>query len=58
MPFQSKAQMRYLFAKHPTIAKEFAVKTPNMADLPDRSGRGLKKTAMAMEAHRRVSMKA
>lgn len=24
MPFQSKSQMRYLFAKHPKLAKEFA----------------------------------
>lgn len=38
MPFQSKAQARYMFAKHPEIAKEFAEKT-NFEDLPDRKGK-------------------
>lgn len=35
MPFKSKAQMRYLFAKHPEIAREFAEKTPDIKDLPE-----------------------
>lgn len=35
MPFKSKAQAKYMFAKHPTIAEEFAEKTPNMKDLPE-----------------------
>ncbi len=34
MPFKSKAQMRYLFATHPKVAKEFADKTPDMDELP------------------------
>ena len=42
MPFESKAQMRYMFAKHPKIAREFAGKTPNIRALPEhvKSGRG------------------
>jgi hypothetical protein len=35
MPFTSKAQQRYLFAKHPEVAKEFAAKTPNIKKLPE-----------------------
>jgi hypothetical protein len=31
MPFASKAQQRFLFLKHPDIAKEFAEKTPKSA---------------------------
>lgn len=58
MPFQSKAQMRYMFTKHPKIAKEFASKTSNLADLPERSGSGVKKNAMRMEAMRRMGKKA
>jgi len=34
MPFKSKAQQRYMFAKHPKIAKRFAEETPNMKKLP------------------------
>ena len=28
MPFKSKAQQRYLFARHPEVAEEFAEHTP------------------------------
>lgn len=37
MPFKSKAQQRYLFARHPEVAEEFAEKTPKKAykKLPD-----------------------
>ncbi len=35
MPFQSKSQMRYLFAKHPKMAKEFAHATSDMGSLPE-----------------------
>jgi hypothetical protein len=31
MPFVSKAQQAFLFAKHPSVAKEFAAATPNSA---------------------------
>lgn len=40
MPFKSKAQAKYMFAKHPKIAKEFAEKTPDMKALPKYSGKG------------------
>lgn len=35
MPLESQAQRRYLFAKHPEVAKEFAAKTPKGAKLPE-----------------------
>jgi hypothetical protein len=31
MPFRSKAQQRYLFAKEPEVAKKFASETPKSA---------------------------
>lgn len=31
MPFKSKAQQGFLFAKKPEVAKEFADKTPKIA---------------------------
>ncbi len=34
MPFKSKAQERFLFAKKPKIAKEFAKETPDIKALP------------------------
>jgi hypothetical protein len=34
MPFKSQAQRRYLYAKHPAVAKEFASKTPKGKKLP------------------------
>lgn len=41
MPFTSKAQAKFMFAKHPTIAKEFASKTPSISKLPEHhSGKG------------------
>lgn len=40
MPFKSKAQAKYMFAKHPKIAKEFAAKTPSIKTLPKYSGKG------------------
>jgi hypothetical protein len=39
MPFKSKAQQGYMFAKHPKIAKEMASKTKSMKRLPARSKR-------------------
>ena len=36
MPFKSKAQQRFMFAKKPELAKEFAAKTKNFKDLPER----------------------
>lgn len=37
MPFKSKAQMRYLYANEPEVAKEFASKTKNPKALPERA---------------------
>ena len=39
MPFKSKAQMRYLYAKEPAVAKEFASKTKSggIKKLPERA---------------------
>ena len=34
MPFESKAQARFMFAKHPDIAKRFANETPSIKGLP------------------------
>lgn len=36
MPFKSKSQQRFLFAKKPSIAKEFASKTSNFKSLPEK----------------------
>mgnify|MGYP001599433273 FL=1 len=36
MPFKSKAQAKFMFAKHPKIAKEFASKTPSIKELPQK----------------------
>ncbi|MFW9801200.1 MAG: hypothetical protein ACFFFC_00990 [Candidatus Thorarchaeota archaeon] len=35
MPFKSKAQRRFMFAKHPQMAKEWAAHTPKGANLPE-----------------------
>jgi hypothetical protein len=34
MPFQSKAQMRYMYAKHPKIAKKWTKEMDAKADSP------------------------
>ena len=34
MPFKSLAQMSFMYAKHPKMAKEWASKTPNIKLLP------------------------
>ena len=34
MPFKSKAQMRYMFANKPEMAKEWMNKTRNIKKLP------------------------
>lgn len=36
MPFKSEAQRRYLFAKHPEVAEEFAQATPKGKKLPEK----------------------
>ena len=37
MPFKSKAQQGFMFAKHPRLAKEMASKTKSMKSLPARA---------------------
>jgi len=36
MPFKSQAQARFMFLKHPKIAKEFASKTDSIKALPEK----------------------
>ena len=36
MPFKSKAQQRWMFAKHPKMAKRWAKETKSMKRLPAR----------------------
>lgn len=35
MPFKSKAQRRYMYARHPELAAEFSAHTPKGASLPE-----------------------
>jgi len=34
MPFRSRQQQKYLYAKHPSVAKKFAKETPKGKKLP------------------------
>lgn len=43
MPFKSKAQQRFMFAKHPRIAKRWAKETKNIKGLPNKKKRKKKK---------------
>jgi hypothetical protein len=45
MPFKSKAQERFMFAKHPKIAKEFAKHTESIKSLPEKVHRTSAKSA-------------
>lgn len=36
MPFQSKSQQRYLWMKHPDIAKRWAAESPTPKSLPEK----------------------
>lgn len=45
MPFKSKAQARFMFAKKPEMAKEWAAATPSIKALPNKvSSRPVEKT--------------
>lgn len=35
MPFKSKAQARFMYAKHPELAEEFSSKTKSIKALPE-----------------------
>lgn len=59
MPFQSQAQMRYMFAKHPGMAKRWEKETPK-GKLPERKARvgkhpGFKKAAADIAQRQGVS---
>lgn len=43
MPFQSKSQARFMFAKHPDLAREFARKTLSIKNLPEHARKKKKK---------------
>lgn len=53
MPFKSKAQQRYLFARHPEIADEFEEHTPKKSykNLPEH----VREPKSKMEHMKRVS---
>jgi hypothetical protein len=36
MPFKSKAQARFMYAKHPEMAERWQEHTPDMKDLPEK----------------------
>ena len=36
MPFKSRSQARWMFAKKPKMAKEWASKTPSIKKLPNK----------------------
>ena len=36
MPFKSQAQAKFMFAKHPKMAKEWADVTPSIKELPEK----------------------
>lgn len=36
MPFQSKAQERFMYSQHPDIAKRWQKETKNQSKLPDK----------------------
>ena len=39
MPFVSQSQRKWMFAKKPAMAKEWASHTPKGAELPDKVGK-------------------
>jgi len=57
MPFKSKAQKRYLFAKEPEIAEEFAEKTPEnkYKSLPNYVSKDKNGLKVLSKKHRRKS---
>ena len=48
MPFQSQAQRRFLYAKHPAIAKKWSAEYPNQGKLPEHVGEVKKKMVDVM----------
>lgn len=50
MPFQSKAQQRYMFAQHPRIAQRWAKETPDIKGLPEKIDPSKKEKPMKKKA--------
>lgn len=44
MPFQSKAQRRFMYAKHPDMAAKWEAETPTGKRLPSKLGKKRKPT--------------
>ena len=44
MPFKSQAQRKFMYAKHPKLAKEFEEKTPKGKSLPKKVKKNGKKS--------------
>jgi len=42
MPFRSRSQARFMFAKHPEMAKRWARETPALRSLPEKKGNDVK----------------
>ena len=38
MPFRSKSQQRYMFLRHPEMAKRWEKHTPEIKELPEKMG--------------------
>jgi hypothetical protein len=55
MPFRSLAQQKYLFAKHPDVAEEFAAHTPKSAykKLPEHVSKDKNRLKDYTKKHRR-----
>lgn len=51
MPFVSRAQQRFMYARHPEIAKRWSKEYPNQKNLPE------KVTERKKEAYRRALKK-
>jgi len=54
MPFKSKAQQRYMFWKHPGIAKRWAEEYGVPDDLPEQK-RKRRRRSVELEALRRIA---
>jgi hypothetical protein len=50
MPFKSEAQRRFMYARHPEIAKHFSEKTPKGAHLPEHVREAAKRRLKAKDA--------
>lgn len=48
MPFKSEAQRRYMYARHPEIAKRWSAEYPNQGKLPAHVGKTRKRRKRAV----------